>query len=58
MKWETLGGQISLKGKEVRYHVQCKQCKTVRILSKSELETEKCNCSRSDKNCKKEESKA
>lgn len=44
MKWEILSGQLTHKGREILYHAQCKQCKTVRILSKAELETEKCGC--------------
>lgn len=55
MKWEILSGQLTYKGREVLYHVQCDTCKTVRILSKSELESEKCSCEKRRHNdCKKE----
>ena len=58
MRWEILSGQLTHKGREILYHVQCDTCKTIRILSKSELETEKCYCSRRANHCKKEKSKA
>ena len=48
MKWEILHGQLNYKGREILYHVQCDTCKTIRILSKAELETEKCNCDRNE----------
>lgn len=48
MRWEILSGQLAYKGREVLYHAQCKNCKTVRILTKNELESEKCSCDKKE----------
>lgn len=43
-EWEILSGQIVDKQGQIKYHVKCTNCRTVRILTKQEMEADKCGC--------------
>lgn len=58
MRWQIISAQMSHAGREIIYDVECTRCKTIYFFTKSEIETEKCNCSRRANHCKKEKSNA
>lgn len=45
MKWEIMSGQLTGKSGQIKYHVRCKYCRTVRILTKEETQ-ENCECNK------------
>jgi len=44
LKWEMMSGQLSRDGKQTKYHVRCKYCRTVRILTGPEIANDDCDC--------------
>jgi len=48
MEWEVLSGQLTHKGREILYHVKCNQCSTIRVLTKKEIEIDKCSCDKKE----------
>jgi len=48
MKFEIMSGRLTHKGNDILYHVRCRYCRTVRIITKKEIEIDKCSCDKKE----------